>query len=376
MERILSFVKEHSSALIVSFLLTIVLYFLFFDLSSVPSADIFIHLKQAQEIKNGETAYPSNFLMYLIVNIMSYAINPQSAMSLLLAFSVSFKFLITYLFLKSSNSFSKSVNIITSLTLLFVFSIGTVGLEKYYFYKGSFVSNVWHNSTTIFLMPIAILLFYYLFYKKNDSKNIVLISILILINASIKPSFLFIVSPLLFFVFIYSWSQKRPKTQYLYFSLGIAAIIVLQFVLIFLLNIGSLHKSESSIGISFLDFFKTVARVRYFPLALILGYLFPVVYTVTNKKNITKEVILSWALVFLSICLFVFVNETGPRRTHGNFYWQIVPTTYMLFLVIIRDIFNKYTITKKKLLLVFAYMPHFIYGAYYFYRVFYLKSIF
>jgi len=55
-----------------------------------------------------------------------------------------------------------------SFTLLFVFSLPSVQVftNKFY-YLGQFTPNVWHNSTTIFLMPFALLLFCFGFHINN-----------------------------------------------------------------------------------------------------------------------------------------------------------------------------------------------------------------
>ncbi len=80
---------------------------------------------------------------------------------------------------------------IISAVLLFVFALPSVLIFNNLYYLGSFSPNIWHNSTTIFVIPFVILL-----YREScqqllpfNSKRLWIIVLLILINVCIKPSF-------------------------------------------------------------------------------------------------------------------------------------------------------------------------------------------
>ncbi len=76
-------------------------------------------------------------------------------------------------------------------------------------YLGKTVSNVWHNSTIIFLFPFALILFweeYKIIYKKGycNKGKILLVFILVVLNALIKPSFLFVFIPASLFLILFN----------------------------------------------------------------------------------------------------------------------------------------------------------------------------
>ena len=62
------------------------------------------------------------------------------------------------------------------------------------YFLGKVSPNIWHNSTTIFLMPFAILLFWksYQVLSGTQKENTLLISMLVILNVFIKPSFFFV----------------------------------------------------------------------------------------------------------------------------------------------------------------------------------------
>lgn len=108
--------------------------------------------------------------------------------------------------------------------------------------------------------------------------------------------------------------------------------LVLQYYYIYIQNIGSYHAEKSSVIIAPFQGYKVFSLLRNLPFAFLGSYLFPLLVLWFNRKNIDKSVIYSWVLVILSLLIFFLFIEDGPRKLHGNFYWQIVPSSYILYL--------------------------------------------
>ena len=70
--------------------------------------------------------------------------------------------------------------------------------------------------------------------------------------------------------------------------------------------------------------------------SLLVSFSFPVAMTLLFRKHLknTQIIILAWILVFIALGQFIFLAQEGPRMGAGNFYWAIVPSLYILFLVL------------------------------------------
>ena len=53
----------------------------------------------------------------------------------------------------------------------------------------------------------------------------------------------------------------------------------------------------------------------------------------------TKQHALAIAQTATAVLVFVLLTETGARSRDGNFFWPIVPTFYILIMVLMRDVF-------------------------------------
>ena len=123
-------------------------------------------------------------------------------------------------------------------SLIFVFSI-PVGLflSKSY-YLGYFPANVWHNSTTMFVMPFAITLFLLSIQQLQhySSKRFWWILVFILLNAFAKPSYLFI-----YFIVFPLFALYKYKLTPIFFKqiapifVGVIFVLI-EYLLIYQLN--------------------------------------------------------------------------------------------------------------------------------------------
>ncbi len=199
--------------------------------------------------------------------------------------------------------------------------------------------------------------FYLLIQIKTTFKKTTLISVLIIINALIKPSFLFVFLPASFaFIFIYFKGNHRKKINLALFPLFIGfCIIGLLYYFIFYLEWGAVYKGTSNIYIS--KPFNSVTQwipYWYVPISFIVSFAFPIVVFCFYFKKITAYIpfVFALTLTMFGIIISTFIMEEGPRQFHGNFTWQNVICTYLLFLTSVTFLIPKIAAPKSKKLKV------------------------
>jgi len=263
-----------------------------------------------------------------------------------------------------------------SLLFVFVIPIPSYFLGDYFMYIGNYAPNVWHNSTILFLFPFALILFE-LSYKQLqsfDAKRNWWILGLVVLNLFIKPSF--------FLVFICAYPvmlliQYGLRKQ---FWLGIIplavgmAVLIIQYIVIYKISGPAANDSSSVV---FLPFYKNPELNQdmiNIPFALVFSLFFPLLYVVLNiTKVYNNKLFLYTLLTFVcSILIFFLISETGRRASHGNYYWQIVITTWLCFFVALLSLLKDFrsqgsTIKNKVLLSVFGI--HVLMGFIYFVRI-------
>ena len=166
-------------------------------------ADTFGHVATARLVFAGDADWPPNFLFYWVLGTVAEIAGDTDFVEtahILLAIAVAAKAYITLQIMASlaprSTLFGRTG---TTTLLVFAFPIPftlLLGISLH-FYLGSIPLNVWHNATTIFLMPIASLTF--LIQARDldadQPKHTLLITFLIVIGILIKPSYFFAYAP-------------------------------------------------------------------------------------------------------------------------------------------------------------------------------------
>ena len=245
-----------------------------------------------------------------------------------------------------------------------------------HFSVGKIGSNVWHNSTTLLLMPFALLLFYesFMFLEEaNFSKRKVLvICLLILVNALIKPSFLFAFVPAFFIIVIFFYRNDRKKVMIsttLCFYATLCVVAEYLYIYIYNLNINS----DGGISLSFIYIWRLYSNTIL--LDIVTGLSLPItVFVLFYKKVISKRIYLYSVLLFImALLIYLFVQESGSRATHANFGWQVIICNYILFLVStcigLEHVEEKGINNKKSLLFFIIFILHFISGILYLVKI-------
>ncbi|MFZ6050957.1 hypothetical protein [Halocola ammonii] len=373
-------------------LLTVVSVSVFTFITFNISTDIQAHAAQALSIKSGVADYPPNLFYYWLLNVLSLGaetINVYYILSIgLLTLAVLVKYHVTLKIF--SNYFSKLTTVkgfhaaLLSLSLCVFFSLPDIYNYHYlgYYYLGRITPNVWHNSTTIFVMPFALLLFWeqykVIVSERLSSWRLVLISSLVLLNLLIKPSFLFVFIPItcLFLVQKFNSDIRRLFLSLIPALVGVLGVF-LQYVAIYELEYGSFHQSDSSVSISLIPFSGLSQYLPnwYIPVSILISYLFPLTFLVFYPEQLKSRLVrFSLWLVFLALLISAFVTEEGPRKGHLNFFWQSIIATYILMLVTTLKYYSLRLASGSRLslklkLLEVLWILHIISGVFYFLRL-------
>jgi hypothetical protein len=346
------------------------------------------HATVAKEMMLGIRPTSGNFLMYWLAIIFSffssnithivYSICFLLAIATFLRFYISRQCISKIGYYSDDESKNFWFSTIMALSLIFVFVFPLLSYLKYdQFYMGNFAPNVWHNSTIIFVFPFAILL-YLVSCRQIENYSIkrdIWLSVLIVLNVLIKPSFLFA------FVFVYPLAMliryKFSKSFWLSLLpiIGSGVLILLMYWMIYATNNdATVAGEESAIEFAPFRFYKLYRNYLDFPVSLILSALFPIVYSIWNYKRLKGDRIYWYTAFFMvpALLIYILLIETGPRMYHGNLYWQIVPCVWLYFFIslirLIKDIKEEGYVLRNKILLS-LYSLHVLIGIVYVVRI-------
>jgi hypothetical protein len=142
-----------------------------------------------------------------------------------------------------------------------------------------------------------------------------------------------------------------------------------------------IYKTGKPVGkeassVVFLPFYRNpeFADLELIPLIMAFSLFFPLLYTLFNLPKLLKST-LFWYTFFsfiFSVLIFFFISESGPRASHGNFYWQIVICTWLCFFVALLSLLKDFKIsgfTFKNTMLISVFSIHVIIGILYFVKI-------
>ena len=349
--------------------------------------DIHDHAAFARKMCTGEIPYTGNFLVYLLVNVFSFftaKVTPSEiSLCALLAFAGVYRFSLTrhkingMLIHDRMAAKDNWLSVILALNMLFVFAlpIPSYFSDDHFFYIGNYVPNVWHNSTILFLFPFAMLLFelsYKQLEKYTSSRNI-WIFLLILLNLCIKPSYFFVFIIVYPILLLFKYKLKKE------FWLSIIPLVIGFFFLIleyWIIYKTTTPSNKEASSVIFMPFYRNpeFADLGLLPVSMAFSLLFPLLYTFFNLPKLMKNRLFWYTFLsfIVSVLIFLFISESGPRASHGNFYWQIVITTWFCFFVtllaLVKD-FKFYGKTFKNMMLATVFSIHVIIGVVYFVKI-------
>lgn len=367
------------------FTLFFILYYLCGTSIDFKYGDMPGHAKIAMDMAETGDYFKGTFILYLLANLFSFfstnIYHVIATICFLLAGSTLLRFFLAQKTLnniiRSDKDENKSywLSVTWALSLVFVFAIPVpMFFKNGLIYTGTFTPNVWHNSTVIFMMPFAFLLFTESCKQlaEYSFKRNYILTVLIFLNVFIKPSFFFV------FVCIYPLMLLSKYRLGKKFWISLIPLILgviflaIDYLTIYMAEAGKIIPEEerSSIGICFMCLFRMNNSYLDLLFSIMFSFLFPIVYTILNFKKIKNNSsywYIIWMLLLAILISLVFV-ENGPRYLHGNFYWQVIPCAWLYFYMtvkcITKDIKTEGFLLKNKILLS-IYSIHVIIGIYY-----------
>lgn len=376
---------------LIAILTGICAYALFISFETLQiSTDIPLHCDFAQTASENWRMYPANFVLYSLTNILSLSI-PEGdeisatyrAMAILLSISIAAKYLISALVIHTTILSAERKNI--ALAALFgLISLVVIAIpyryisgESYYYYA-SFSPTVWHNSTIIAAMPFSLLLFWWSAkeLENPDKKRILSISLVAILLIFIKPSFLFIYCPIFGLLFFIKYQFKKKYIIHYTPIVVSGLLILLQWLTIY--HFGTEALGKSSVIFAPLAHWNIWSNPNTLHIAIVASYLAPLIALYAIDKSLDWKSIYATVLVIAALLLYLFIAESGDRFAHGNFYWQIVPATNILYLLafakIAKGLINYQKNTKKvKYTLIISTLlmtAHVVYGIFYIFHIY------
>lgn len=361
-------------------------YILYFNVPSDIRTHIQILLKF---LDHGSFPTPPIYyaLVYGLHFFMPYKAGYAMAALCVLTAAGFFKFMFSMEYLKAFTP-EKSCTLIGPLVFCLMFFSPVLWLygEGEYWYLGKFTPTIWHNSTSLLAFPFCILLFQLsLPYIEKPKINLLFpIFIVAFTIIWIKPSFIFPFIPA-FPLMVYLRIKKFSRfiLYAIFLSLILVGLILVEKIIIYdhgLLD--ELISGEKKSGIALKPLVVWLTWTEHPTRDLFLSFLFPATFILFYFKELVKDThfIFSTLLVFFGILIFFLFVETGPRHLDGNFYWQIILTLYIWYLVMVKNLLikilpNGISFTKLKGLyakdknLIFLFLIHVLSGFAYLARI-------
>ncbi len=201
----------------------------------------------------------------------------------------------------------------------------------------NFPINVWHNSTYIFMMPFAVLLFGagMDFLESNGKRGLIELIVYSILNVLSKPSFFLCFAPA--FLFMAAWRLQgfASRLRAVVSLIGGGICLVALYFYIY-------HYDVDGGGIAF-GFFHVWAYYAgdapwlVIPLATANSLLLPLIFLFVYADACMKDRAIGFATLLLAVGFFIFafIYETGEREYHGNMGWQVNACNYLLHVTVL-----------------------------------------
>lgn len=253
--------------------------------------------------------------------------------------------------------------------LMFCFSIPTTT-----FYIGQLPANVWHNSTTILLMPFAILLFAtsLAYVRTLDRKWLIWALVVGLLGILTKPTFAMALG---FALPLFALVERRSLRAFggaVALSVGLAVLIGLQYLYIYHLGPGT-AETDSDVVLKPFHVWQTYSQSIW--VSVLASLAFPLVALAVLRRRLWSYDAFRLAVLvtITAVGMFALLSEVGPREFDGNFAWQAYVAVFMLFMVVLvrsiaawREGLDRFSIA----LIATGFLVHVASGGWFFWQLF------
>jgi hypothetical protein len=381
--------KMNLDAIVVFLFMFCVFFFIVFFAVS----DMSDHAYFAREMLKEGKLFLNNFLMYFLINLFSgfsgTIHSTKAALVLLLSVSNTAKYIIVKRAFREW-CHSKQAKV-AALALLFVFVVPILFFLHFLgwcsnedtMYLGYCVPNVWHNSTTLCMMPFAILT-YVLSVKQfedYDKARNGLISLYVVLGTLIKPSFFFVYA-VAYPIFMFAKFGVRKEFFFSVVPIICGCICVLyEYLSIYVPSATAdvVAESSSSVAIDIMPLF-TIEFWKTRWLKLMISMILPIAFVIAYWKEIVKSREFWFVLIMLVMALGIYwcCHETGPRADHGNFGWQVISSMWFVYYYVLKTIVicdnecdaDGFHLKKRGKVFLGIYSIHVLIGLFYLIRYF------
>ncbi len=301
------------------------------------------HARENLKLVSGESS-PVSHLLYFGASVFYANVIPRADISLP---TVSFAAVMTFIvplplvilaFLKRMSRNQISDRLLVALSLGLALAAPTM-IWPSEFMIGYLNSIVYHNPTLIALRLFAIPVSWFAvvaFAERGRQtmaeryRMLLLCVALILTSIMAKPSYIVALIPGCFAFAVWQLKQRRPVDWVL-----LIGGIMLPGLFLLNLQYNSVyveHSNASKVAFGFLKFFEHHVPMAILPIRILFSLVFPlgVLLLYFNKARHDVNLMLSWVVFVVGALIALFVYETGPRESHGNFVWTGYIVTFVL----------------------------------------------
>jgi len=281
--------------------------------------------------------------------------------------------------LQPTSKYAELKSLVLALISLLVAHIPILLFVDRDIYFGYIGINAYHNATSNFLKPFALISFIYSLKTFGDTspaiKDTVIAAILIVLATLIKPNFVICLLPALAIFLFLRWKQK----QIIHWRFVLAGIFI-----------------PSALTLAWQYFYNYTgdsSRIIFYPLGvkayysdeLILKFissiLFPLLVARIYIRNAIADskIVLAWLSFFFGVFYAYFLAEnSGGAFTHGNFDWSAEITLFILFIMsllfFLERKLERPRITFWDVLIIASLVAHFLSGIIYYIYSFTIDS--
>jgi hypothetical protein len=226
-------------------------------------------------------------------------------------------------------------------------------------YLGQIPPNVWHNSTTILLMPFALGLFWTtLQFLRTGATRWLWWSVpLVALNLATKPSFVLCLLPAFGLIALWRFRTTAPLRRALGLLIAAVALLAVQSAYVYLFNADT--ASGSGVVIRPLAVWHNFSRS--IPLSLLASLVFPLTAVTLGGAAVRGSLAVRYALTLLvtAVAQYALLAERGIREFEGNFTWQSIVAMWVLFVAVVSALtpwYEKRPIEVRKVLIAVAFL--------------------
>jgi hypothetical protein len=288
----------------------------------------------------GGAPFPGDFLFYwleaLLAGFQPVQLRLYAALAFLLAVAGGAKMYLTVRFAKTeyARTLNERLPVAGAVLAAFCFVVYALAIDTRY---PAFVPpNVWHNSTTTLLMPLAFGLYWVsLRYLREPSNRLLWWMVLLLaLNVAAKPSFTLcwlVVFPIA--VLIRDRAIRALVGPALVCLAG-ALMLGAQYAYIYLWGRGDPSETASAVRVE--PFHVWSHYAHNLAVSVVMSYAFPIVAALLGGRAVRGSLAVQYAagLALVGLAWFATLTETGAREFHGNFMWQAIVTNYLLYIAV------------------------------------------